>query len=246
MENLRRRLLKLLEEDSEFRYTIAGLIGLNKIFESIDRNTEAIAKLLRQVGRHTKTLREHTKAIRSLQEEVKRHGDLLEEHTKAIRSLQEEVKRHGDLLEEHTKAIAGLRVAVNDFGVVIGRTLEDYTRTLIREVLIGKGIPIEKLVLGRKILVYNKEPIEINIFNEEPLIMGEVTTYIGNAEEEIGKIVRRMGIVEEVYGRKVEYVFLAVEVVMEAELGRLKELARKHNIQVYYGKAVSPITLTST
>ncbi len=230
MEELKKKFLKLLEEDEEFRYSVVGLLDLDKIMKSIDESIKEIRNLQKQVRDHSKVL-EH-------------YGDILEEHTKAIRSLQEEVKRHGDILEEHTKAILGLRGAIEDFGVVIGRTLEDYTRVFIREILIGKGVPVEKLPLRRKILVYDNELIEINIFNEDPLVLGEVTTYLDNAEREINKVLRRVHIIESIYGREVEYIFLSIEVVEAKEMEKLKELAKQHGIQVFYGRISPPISLT--
>lgn len=37
--------------------------------------------------------------------------------------------------------------------------------------------------MDRKLLVYDGKVLEVNVFNEEPLAVGEVTTYIGAVEE---------------------------------------------------------------
>jgi len=54
--DLKRQILKLLKEDEEFRYAVAGLIGLEEVLKAIKSLQEQVA--------------EHTSAIRSLQEHV--------------------------------------------------------------------------------------------------------------------------------------------------------------------------------
>ncbi|MGC8666443.1 MAG: hypothetical protein ACP5UK_07160, partial [Conexivisphaera sp.] len=50
----KRRFLRALKEDEEFRYTVAGYLGLSEILERLDRHEEAIRKLWEEV----KALRE--------------------------------------------------------------------------------------------------------------------------------------------------------------------------------------------
>lgn len=42
---LKERVLKLLREDLEFRYAVAGLIGLEEVLRRLDENTRAIRAL---------------------------------------------------------------------------------------------------------------------------------------------------------------------------------------------------------
>ncbi|MCC6004876.1 MAG: DUF3782 domain-containing protein [Thermofilum sp.] len=42
---LKQRLLKLLKEDEEFRYAVAGLLGLEEILKRLDKNEEQLVKL---------------------------------------------------------------------------------------------------------------------------------------------------------------------------------------------------------
>ena len=37
------------------------------------------------------------------------------------------------------------------------------------------GYPRERIKVDRKLLVYNGKVLEMNVFNEEPLVVGEVT-----------------------------------------------------------------------
>ena len=100
--------LRLLKEDEEFRYAVAGLLGFREILdairslqEQVAHNTEAIRALQEQVAEHSKTIRalqeqvaRNTEAIRALQEQVA-------EHSKAIRALQEQVRN----LQEQVRAL---------------------------------------------------------------------------------------------------------------------------------------------
>ena len=45
VRGLRARVLKLLREDEEFRYAVAGLIGLEEILRRLDRHESELVKL---------------------------------------------------------------------------------------------------------------------------------------------------------------------------------------------------------
>lgn len=42
---LKREILKLLKEDEEFRYAVAGFLGLDEILKRLDKHTEELIKL---------------------------------------------------------------------------------------------------------------------------------------------------------------------------------------------------------
>jgi hypothetical protein len=44
-ERLKSRILRMLKEDEEFRYAVAGLIGLEEILKRLNRHEEEIARL---------------------------------------------------------------------------------------------------------------------------------------------------------------------------------------------------------
>ncbi|MCC6004547.1 MAG: DUF3782 domain-containing protein [Thermofilum sp.] len=48
---LKQRLLKLLKEDEEFRYAVAGLLGLEEILKRLDRHEEQLVKLREDMNR---------------------------------------------------------------------------------------------------------------------------------------------------------------------------------------------------
>jgi hypothetical protein len=48
---LKQRFLKLLKEDEEFRYAVAGLLGLEEILKRLDRHEEQLIKLREDMNR---------------------------------------------------------------------------------------------------------------------------------------------------------------------------------------------------
>lgn len=123
---LKEEFLKLLEEDREFRYTVAGLIGLGEILEAIRdlqgqvlENIAATRKLQGQMAALQEQVAENTKAIRSLQEQVVGLQKQVAENTEAIRVLQGQMavfqRQMTNLQEqvaENTKAIRALQEQV--------------------------------------------------------------------------------------------------------------------------------------
>lgn len=103
--------LKALREDEEFRYAVLGLLGIDKILQSIDENTKAIKSLQEQV----KTLQ---KQVTTLQKQVK--------------TLQVQVSKHAKILERHTKAIAELTSKINALGTRWGVVSEEAFRESIK------------------------------------------------------------------------------------------------------------------
>ncbi|ABO09314.1 PD-(D/E)XK nuclease family protein [Pyrobaculum calidifontis] len=118
--------LRLLREDEEFRYAVLGLLGLDKVFKRLEKNTKAIAALQRAMVRHTKALEEHTRAIEALQKTI-------EEHSRAINSMQKTLEEHSRVLERHSKAVESLQRAVEEHTraiVAMQKTLEEHSRAI--------------------------------------------------------------------------------------------------------------------
>jgi len=70
LEELKSRMLKLLREDEEFRYAVAGLIGLEEILRRLDRHEAELVRLREDMNR--------------LREDMIRGFDLVERHISAL------------------------------------------------------------------------------------------------------------------------------------------------------------------
>jgi hypothetical protein len=135
----RRRLLKALQEDEEFRLAVAGALGLEEVLrairslqEQVAGHTEVIKSLQEQVikqGEAIKSLQEqvtrHSEAIKSLQEQVVKQGE-------AIAALQKSVERLSGAVEKLSGAVAGLG---RKYGVFTEEAFRDAVRYLVEDLL---------------------------------------------------------------------------------------------------------------
>ena len=122
---IKQEFLKLLKEDTEFRYAVLGYLGLDTIVKSIESLQRQFREFQKEILALQKQVAEHSKAIRSLQEQVK----ILQEQ---VKNLQVEVKRHGEILEKHTHAIEKLTATVNAIGTKYGVLTEEAFRESIK------------------------------------------------------------------------------------------------------------------
>ena len=74
---LKSRILKLLREDEEFRYAVAGLLGLEEILKRLDRHEAELVKLREDMNK----LREDMNRLR---EDMIRGFELVERHISAL------------------------------------------------------------------------------------------------------------------------------------------------------------------
>jgi uncharacterized coiled-coil DUF342 family protein len=296
---LRRQFLKLLDEDKEFRYTVAGYLGLGEILKRLDSIEENIRKIWEEIrglreGQERlwegqNRLWEEVKALREgqeklwdgqnkLWEEVKqlREGqNKLWEEVKALREgqeklwdgqnkLWEEVKllREGqnklwegqNRLWEEVKALREgqeklwashrrlenyMRSAFGELRTALGVTYEMHAAAYLTMMLYEMGY--EKAEVVSKSFVEDGEIVEVDLFNEEPLVVGEVTLAVkdvGDAEREVEKVMRRVGLVERVFGRRVFMAVLSVANLYPEAADTLKSLAARNGIRLILGREI--------
>ncbi|MEM2740475.1 MAG: hypothetical protein QXQ29_06720, partial [Candidatus Bathyarchaeia archaeon] len=150
-----------------------------------------------------------------------------------------------DLREGQNKLweeVKGLSFNFRQLGRALGMTLEYYTAAFIERYLVERGYPIEKLKIGVEVnIMYKGRSIEVDILNEDPLIVGEVTTYLGSAKEaegEADKLLERVRIIEEIYGRSVELKILAVANLVSEAAEALEKLAYRYGLMILTGREV--------
>ncbi|PLJ78214.1 hypothetical protein [Infirmifilum sp. SLHALR2] len=92
MASLREEFLKLLEEDREFRYAVAGYLGVLELLKRLD----ALAEEQEKIWKEIKGIREEIKAIREEQKMLR------EDFNRAIRALDRRLVRVERTLEKLT------------------------------------------------------------------------------------------------------------------------------------------------
>ncbi|MGB9727143.1 MAG: hypothetical protein ACPLZF_01925 [Nitrososphaeria archaeon] len=206
-EKLKREFIELLEKDTEFRYIVAGFLGLSEILKRLDRLEEGQNRLWESQNR--------------LWEEVK---SLREEENR----LWREVNRMRKYM------VSGFR----DIKSSIGVAFETHAASFLEMMLEDMGYPEARV--GKKTLVYDGEAIEINLFCEKPLLVGEATVSVKTVEEaekEVEKLLKHARVVEEKYG-KPEIIILSIARPTKEVSETLKTLAEKHGIKLVLGKEI--------
>jgi uncharacterized protein YoxC len=289
---LRRQFLKLLDEDKEFRYTVAGYLGLGEILKRLDSIEENIRKIWEEIRglregqdklwEAQNRLWEEVKALREgqeklwdgqnkLWEEVKqlREGqNKLWEEVKALREGQEKLWEEVKLLREgqnklwegqnrlweevkalregqeklwasHRRLENYMRSAFGELRTALGVTYEMHAAAYLTMMLYEMGY--EKAEVVSKSFVEDGEIVEVDLFNEEPLVVGEVTLAVkdvGDAEREVEKVMRRVGLVERVFGRRVFMAVLSVASLYPEAADTLKSLAARNGIRLILGREI--------
>ena len=122
---LKSKILRLLREDEEFRYAVAGLIGLEEILKRIDTLTEEQTRIWEEI----KALREEqTKMWHEIQELRKEQTKMWEE----IKTLRKDMNEGFRLLRRHIDAL-GAR-----WGLLAEEAFREGLKGLVERVLGGK------------------------------------------------------------------------------------------------------------
>lgn len=208
LSELKREFLKLLEEDLEFRYAVAGFIGLDEILKRLEKHDEKFNELLGRLDKHEqlfieifKRLDRHEEIFTDILERLDRHEAEL---AKLREDMMEGFKRHDEILAMHAQEIAGLRRDFRDMLSVVKRmearlsrverTLEKVTldieeeaREVLRSRLREMGYEVDLDILRLPML-------EIDIYgvSRDLCVIGEATVRLGvrSLDRFIGKVER--------------------------------------------------------
>jgi hypothetical protein len=189
-EKLKREFIELLERDKEFRYTVAGYLGLSEVLKRLDKLEEGQVRLWKEVRRLWKEVRQ--------------------------------------LRVDYSRLVKYVRVGFGDLSRALRVTFEDHSASFLEVLLEEMGYPEAKV--GRKVLVHDGEAVEINLFCEDPLVVGEATVSVESVEEaerEVEKLLKRVEVVEKKYGKRPVLVVLSVARTAPGVSERLEDLAKK-------------------
>jgi len=200
-EKLKKEFIELLERDEEFRYTVAGFLGLSEILKRLEKLEEGQNKIWEE--------------IKKIWEEVR-----------LIRIDYNRMRKY-------------IRVGFGDLGRALRVTFEDHSASFLEVLLEELGYPDARI--ERKVLVHDGEAVEINMFCEDPLVVGEATISIEStedAEKEVEKLLKRVEIVEKRYGKRPMLVVLSVARPAPGVSRKLEDLAKRHGIKLVLGEEV--------
>ena len=204
MRNLKSEILRLLKEDEEFRYTVAGLIGLEEVLKRLDRHESELVKLREDMNK----LRE------DMNKGFKRHDE-------EIAKLREDMNKGFELVNRHISAL-GAR-----WGLMAEEAFREGLRGLLEREL---GFKVEKWKTYDefgKVFGYPSE-VEIDItMKDKNLILIEVSSH--TKASDIFQFKRKAELYQEKTGRKPDRLLIVTPYIDEKAIEASKQLG----IEVY-------------
>jgi exonuclease VII large subunit len=223
LESLNRHeaeLVKLREDMNKLREDM--MLGFKRHDEILERHAQEMAKLREDFNKMLS-------AIVQIQEEQKRLRESYERLEKRVGSLEGGVAR----LERDLKGLeGGMLKGFADMSKFAGVNFEDFVRSFLTEFLrrsgeIPEGAELKKAVIDGE---------EIDIFLEDPLIVGEVTAYADSVEEMM-KLLRKAELVRAKYSREPRKIMVALN-VKRGVLKEIEGIARERGVELMVGRAV--------
>jgi len=207
--------------------------GQNKLWKGQEKLWEEVRALREGQNKLWEENRRIWEEIRALREGQNK----LWEEVRALREGQERLWKDQRRLWRYVKSgFEGVREA-------LGASFEEYVASFTRFMLYELGYTDVKVEV-RKYMMYEGRMVEINLFSEEPLVVGEVTLRIrdvSEADREVGKLVERTEIVSKIYGRKPYMKILAIGNAPEEVIEYLKKLTTKYDIRLIIGRELREV-----
>ncbi len=243
--DLRSEFLRLLKEDEELRYAVAGLLGITNIRSSLDDLARAVRELAGAVGELREAVARHEERLAKLEEgqyrlweEMRRLWDevrALREGQQRLweetRRLWEEVKalREGQyrLWEEMKAFREGVDRRFGRLELELGALTEStYTRYVwddLREELRARGEAVVER--GRRALVEGNE-VDLLVVTDRAAYVVEVKVRPTHAD--VGSLLAKAEVVARKYGRP------ARPILTGALIGReVRTYAEEHGVTIY-------------
>jgi len=210
-ERLKSRILRLLKEDEEFRYAVAGLIGLEEILKRLDRNEQEIAKLREDMMRG---FERHDREIERLREDMNK--------------LREDMLKGFELVE---RRISRLENLISALGARWGMMAEDAFREGLKGILEKEmGLRVERwITIDEEGIVYGfKSVIEIDVaIKDGKTLLIEVSSRVGPSD--VAAFSRKAELYEKETGTKPDRLIMVTPYAEETAI----EAAKALGIEVY-------------
>ena len=244
MSSLQSDILRLLKEDETFRYAVLGLLGYDTILRRLEEHDKKFNAILERLDKHTSILEEHTKRLEEhdkkfneVIEELKVHRAKLEEHDRKFNEIIAEIRDLRRVSNEHTVMLRNMQgMMIHGFaqmGKFAGISLESLVRSILTNVMRDNG----ELPKDKEITSITIDGEEIDIFCDDPLIVGEVTSYADSIDE-VSKLVKKVKLVRDRFNKEPKHVLLIITNIKRDVYDDMLREAESNGIEVIIGKRV--------
>jgi hypothetical protein len=173
VKELKSRMLRLLREDEEFRYAVAGLLGLEEILKRLDRHEAELVRLREDMNKLREDMVEGFRRYDG--ELIRLREDMVEgfrRHDIELARLREDMIRGFELVESHISAL-GAR-----WGIMAESAFRESLRGLLEKEL---GYRVEKWTVfdeaGRVYGYPSVVDVDVTV-SDGKLILIEVSSHI--------------------------------------------------------------------
>jgi hypothetical protein len=247
-------MLRLLKEDEEFRYAVAGLLGLEEILKRLDRNERELVRLREDMA---KMFEKHEERFARIEEEIRRiwqeiaklREDMVkgfERHDREIQRLTEEMnKLREDMtkgFERHDMELARLREdmmrgfdamnrRISALGARWGLESEEAFREGLRGILEKElGLKVERWSAfdetGSVFGHPSQVEVDVAVSNGRVMLI-EVSSHVKQAD--VAALVKKAELYERITGRRPDRLIVVTPFAEE----RAMEAALKLGVEIY-------------
>jgi len=184
---LKEKILDLLERDREFRYAVAGLIGLDEILKRLDQHDRKFNEILAVLKEHTARLDEHDRKfneiVARLDEHDKKFNEILsrlDEHDRKFNSIIAEIR-------DIRKELVDVKSYIERLSLTLGEEAWEVITGRLRRM--GVDVKLTRLILPE---------LEINVYGavDDLCVVGEASTRAGvgvvrSVDEKLTELRRR-------------------------------------------------------
>ena len=165
--------------------------------------------------------------IKAIKEDIR---DLREDFNEMLSRIIALERGHMRLEESFERLRSDILTGFSSLSKFAGVTFEEFVREMLSGRLRLLGILPEGAKLRREII----DGEEINLFYDNPLIVGEVTARAESVEE-INKLLRKARIAERKFGRKA-MLFLIILTARKDVAAEIRKIAKEHDVDLIIGK----------
>ncbi|MEM2925927.1 MAG: hypothetical protein QXO94_00475 [Candidatus Bathyarchaeia archaeon] len=200
MDVLKSEILELLDKDKEFRYTVAGYLGLSEILKKLGDLTEGQAKLREDFG----------KLVEEQSRLAKEQAKLREDFGQMYAQFSARFEEHDKKFNEIALELRSLRKEIGGLGETLGVLVEDYLIEKFGDDLRRRGLGLEEI---RSLMVEGRE-IDA-VFRDNEAIVIEVKSVVRG--EDVRNLARKQEIVERTFKRPTRALIAGIRIDSAAE-----------------------------
>jgi hypothetical protein len=217
-DRLKSRILRMLKEDEEFRYAVAGLIGLEEILKRLDRHEDEVRRIWQEIEK----LREDMNRLREdMMKMFEKHEERFARIEQELVRLREDMIRGFDLVNRQISAL-GAR-----WGLMSEQAFREGLRGILEKEF---GVKVERWVTkDEEGTVYGfSSVIEIDIaVKDGKTLLIEISSRMGLSD--VAAFLRKAQLYERKTGIKPDRLIMVTPYAEEAAI----KAAREVGVEIY-------------